>query len=231
MTPIEPIIWESAPSPRHTIIWLHGLGADGSDFVPVAQAMQLPVAVRYIFPHAPHRPITINGGYVMRGWYDILSADFSARLETGNAGLTDVDGIRASQAVVEELIAQEKQRGIAAKNIFLAGFSQGGAIILYAGLRHAEPLGGLIALSTYLPLADRTAAEIHATPPVFIGHGREDTIIPSAAGKRSAKTLAELGCAVEWHDYPMPHSVCMEELRDLQDWLIRRTTISTLQAG
>jgi phospholipase/carboxylesterase len=211
----QPILYDSGTSPQHTIIWLHGLGADGSDFLPVAQAMQLPIPVRYIFPHAPHRPVTINNGYVMRAWYDIAA---------GESGIQSNEAdIRASQAEIEKLIAQEKQRGIAAKNIFLAGFSQGGVITLHTGLRHSERLGGLIALSTYLPLTDTVADEMTVAArglPIFMAHGLEDTVIPFASGKRSAEKLAELNCKVEWHEYPMPHSVCGEEVREIQNWLI-----------
>ena len=152
-------------SPLHSIIWLHGLGADGEDFVPIAQEINLPLAVRYLFPHAPMQPVTINGGTVMRAWYDILGGNFGA--------MQDEAGIRASQAEIEKLIAQEKQRGIAAQNIFLAGFSQGGAVVLHTGLRHAEKLGGILALSTYLPLAEKLADE--ASPyaknsPIYMAH-------------------------------------------------------------
>jgi len=140
---------DSGKSPQHSIIWLHGLGADGEDFVPIAEQMSLPVAVRFIFPHAPKQPVTINGGFIMRAWYDIAAAEIHAE--------QDANGIRASQAEIEKLIAQEKQRGVAAADIFLAGFSQGGAIALQTGLRHAEQLGGILALSTYLPLAESMA--------------------------------------------------------------------------
>lgn len=211
------ITLESGKSPRHSIIWLHGLGADGQDFVPVADELELPVAVRYLFPHAPQRPVTINGGYVMRAWYDIASQDIGAR--------QDEAGIRASQAAVEALIAQEVERGTLPQNIYLAGFSQGGAVALHTALRQKAPLGGVLALSTYLPLAGTVAAEVREEAlrtPVFMAHGRSDTIVPCALGNASRETLQKLGCEVEWHEYAMPHSVCQEELLDIRRWLAAR---------
>jgi phospholipase/carboxylesterase len=211
------ITLETGRAPQHSIIWLHGLGADGGDFVGIADEMNLPVAVRYIFPHAPMQPVTINRGFVMRAWYDIAAGDIGAQ--------QDQDGIRKSQRKIEKLIAQEKQRGIAAKNIFLAGFSQGGAIVLHTGLRHAERLGGILALSTYLPLADTLANEASNSAidtPIFMAHGRSDPVIPYNLGKISAEKLSSLGYQLEWREYPMPHSVCMEEVRDIEDWLTRR---------
>ena len=211
------ITLETGPSPNHSIIWLHGLGADGEDFVPVAEEMNLPVAVRYIFPHAPMQAVTVNGGYVMRAWYDIAAAEIHAQ--------QDAAGIRASQAEIEKLIAQEKLRGVAAENIFLAGFSQGGAIVLHTGLRHAERLGGLLALSTYLPLAETLTGEMSASAadtPIFMAHGHSDPIVPYSLGKSSAEKLSGLGHRLEWHEYAMPHSVCMEEVHDIENWLTRR---------
>lgn len=211
------ITLESGKQPHHSIIWLHGLGADGQDFVPIAGELRLPVAVRYIFPHAPQRPVTINGGFVMRAWYDIASRSIDAQ--------QDAAGIRASQIAVEALIAQEMERGIAPDNIFLAGFSQGGAIALHTALRQAEPLGGVMALSTYLPLAENAVREVltstRATP-IFMAHGRNDPVIPYALGAVSRDALLEFGYAVEWHEYAMQHSVCEEELRDIEVWLTRR---------
>jgi phospholipase/carboxylesterase len=209
-----PIILEIGKAPAHSIIWLHGLGADGGDFVPIAEEISLPLAVRYIFPHAPMQPVTLNGGYVMRAWYDIVAADIGAR--------QDEAGIRASGALVAKLIAQERQRGVAAKNIFLAGFSQGGAVVLQAGLRHAEALGGLLALSTYLPLAETLAAEASDAArdmPIFMAHGLADPIVPYTLGTRSAGYLRQLGYSIGWREYDMPHSVCMEEVRDIEGWL------------
>ena len=211
------ITFDSGESPQHSIIWLHGLGADGGDFVPVAEEMSLPVAVRYIFPHAPKQPVTINGGFVMRAWYDIAAAEIHAQ--------QDAAGIRASQAEIEKLIAQEKQRGIAANNIFLAGFSQGGAIVLQTGLRHAEKLGGILALSTYLPLEETLvdeASEAAKGVPIFMAHGRNDPIVPYSLGKSSADKLTGLGYHLNWHEYAMPHSVCIAEVGDIGAWLTQR---------
>ena len=211
------ITLESGKQPQHSIIWLHGLGADGQDFVPIAGELKLPVAVRYIFPHAPQRPVTINGGFVMRAWYDIASQSIDAQ--------QDEAGIRASQIAVEALIAQEMARGISPGNIFLAGFSQGGAIALHTALRQTAPLGGVLALSTYLPLADSAVREVLASTratPIFMAHGRSDPVIPYALGAVSRDALLKFGYAVEWHEYAMQHSVCEEELRDIEAWLTKR---------
>ena len=208
------ITLETGKSPQHSIIWLHGLGADGEDFVPLAQEMSLPVAVRFLFPHAPKQPVTINGGFVMRAWYDIIATDIGKQ--------ADGAGIRASQAAIELFIDHEIRRGVAAENIYLAGFSQGGAIVLHTGLRHPQRLGGIIALSTYLPLADSLAHEISAVArhvPTFMAHGRSDSVIPYETGHASAEKLRELGCRMEWHEYAMQHSVCIEEVRDIEVWL------------
>ena len=223
----SPIILQTGRHPQHSIIWLHGLGADGHDFVPVADELELPVAVRYIFPHAPMRPVTINGGFVMRAWYDITQMAPSTGLQAGSDAHQDATGIRASQAIVESLIAQEVAHGIAPGNIFLAGFSQGGAIALHTALRLSVPVGGVLALSTYLPLANSAAHEMLAntkTTPIFMAHGRSDPVIPYAMGIASKERLLESGYAVEWHEYAMQHAVCDAELRDIGDWLARRTT-------
>src|SRR4030067_753271 len=217
-----PIILESGKQPRHSIIWLHGLGADGHDFVPIAGELNLPVAVRYIFPHAPMRPVTINGGFVMRAWYDITQQPPSALTRTGSDAHQDAAGIRASQIAIETLIAQEVASGIAPGNIFLAGFSQGGAIVLHTALRQTAPLGGGLALSTYLPLAETVAREAQAgarSTPIFMAHGRSDTVVPYALGVSSRNALLGLGYKVAWHEYAMPHSVCDAELRDIETWL------------
>jgi phospholipase/carboxylesterase len=218
MTTILPhITLESGKQPRHSIIWLHGLGADGQDFVPIVDELDLPASVRYIFPHAPQRPVTINGGFVMRAWYDIATNDIGAR--------QDAAGVRASQAAVEALIAQEVARGIAPGNIFLAGFSQGGAIALHTALRHSETLAGVLALSTYLPLSETVAAETQPGTqqmPVFMAHGRNDPVVPYTLGVASRDALLASGYAVEWHEYPMQHSVCEAELRDIEAWLGKR---------
>ena len=217
MTALLPhITLESGRQPQHSIIWLHGLGADGQDFVPVAGELELPVAVRYIFPHAPQRPVTINGGFVMRAWYDITRQDIGAQ--------QDEAGIRESQTSIEALIAHEVARGIAPGNIFLAGFSQGGAIVLHTALRQTTPLGGVLALSTYLPLAETMPHEAQAssrTTPIFMAHGRNDTVVPYASGAASRDALLKLGYTVQWHEYAMPHSVCEAELRDIETWLGR----------
>ena len=211
------ITLDSGTAALHSIIWLHGLGADGEDFVPIVEQMTLPVPVRFIFPHAPMQPVTINGGYVMRAWYDIAGNDIGAA--------QDGTGIRASQARIEAFIAVEVQRGIAPANIFLAGFSQGGAIVLHTGLRHAARLGGLIALSTYLPLAESVREEAHpdsAATPIFMAHGRSDTVVPYDLGKKSAQLLESNGYMLDWQEYDMAHSVCMDEVRAIEAWLAQR---------
>jgi phospholipase/carboxylesterase len=208
------IALETGKKPQHSIIWLHGLGADGEDFVPIAEEMNLPVAIRYIFPHAPKQPVTINGGFIMRSWYDIVATDIGSAQDTA--------GVRASQTEIEKLIAQEKARGVAAENIFLAGFSQGGAVALHTGLRHNERLGGILALSTYLPLAGTLQDEANSTTkdtPIFMAHGRSDPIVPYTLGKSSREILLQQGYRVDWHEYAMPHSVCQEEVNDIEAWL------------
>jgi phospholipase/carboxylesterase len=209
---------ETGPHPRASIIILHGLGADGSDFVPVAHELRLAAVgpVRFVFPHAPTRPVTINGGHVMPAWYDILGLDGSERRE-------DDAGLRSSQALVEALIAKEKSRGVAAGRIVLAGFSQGCAMTLMTGLRHAEKLAGLVGLSGYLPLAGRLEAERHdanRATPIFLAHGTQDPVIPIARARQSRDVLVAAGHTVEWHEYPMPHSVCGPEIADLNRWLL-----------
>jgi phospholipase/carboxylesterase len=217
-TMLDTIDIETGDDPRTAILILHGLGADGNDFVPVAQELELDGVgpVRFVFPHAPVMPVTINGGYRMRAWYDILG--------TEEQGRQDEAGLRASQALVEALIAREKSRGIESKRIVLAGFSQGCAMSLLTGLRHVEPLAGIAGLSGYLPLASATAAErsaANAKVPVFQAHGRLDDVIPMRRAEASRDQLRALGYDVEWHEYSMPHSVCMEEIRDLNAWLLK----------
>ena len=212
---LETIEIETGPAPRASIVWMHGLGADGSDFAPLADEIELPCAVRYIFPHAPMMPVSINGGYVMRAWYDIVDA--AIRRE-------DEAGVRTSQGRVEDLLAREKSRGIDASRIVLAGFSQGGAIALQTGLRHGERLAGIMALSTYVPISDKLAAE--ASPanralPVFMAHGTADPMIAYARACTSRDLLLQLGYAVEWHEYYMQHSVCPEEIATIGVWLRR----------
>lgn len=208
---------ETAAEPGCAVIWLHGLGADGHDFEPIVDELdvdRLP-AIRFVFPHAPIRPVTINGGYAMRAWYDIVSQDFSLRSE-------DAQGIRDSAQRIEALIARENARGIADDHIVLAGFSQGGAIALHAGLRHPRRLAGILALSTYVPLADTLAAEAHAANrdvPIFMAHGRGDSVIPYEFAERSGDLLRARGYPLDWHSYFAEHTVCMEELRDVESWL------------
>ncbi len=204
--------------PTAAVIWLHGLGADGNDFVPIVQELArfgIP-PIRFVFPHAPQIPVTINAGYMMRAWYDILGTDLVRR--------EDEAGIRRSHLQVEQLIEREVAAGIPRSRIVLAGFSQGGAITLHTGLRQTEPLAGLMALSTYLPLADLLAAErstgTHATP-IFMAHGSADPIVPIARGLASRDALVAAGHTVEWHDYPMQHSVCAEEVADIAAFLKR----------
>ena len=216
---LETIERETGPSPRYSVIWLHGLGADGGDFVPILPELVRPAwpAIRFVFPHAPVRPVTINNGVPMRAWYDIREADLANR--------ADEAGVAASVEQVEALVAREAQRGVPASRVFLAGFSQGGAVTLAAGLRRSEPLAGLVALSTYVPAAQTAAAALAAganAQPVFMAHGTQDPVVPLRAGEQSAALLRDLGFAVDWHAYPMPHSVCLEEIRDLGDWLSPR---------
>jgi len=208
---------ETKPKPSHAVIWLHGLGADGNDFVPVVKQMKLPrLGIRFVFPHAPMRPVTINGGFVMRAWYDIAYQELAFK--------EDERGLRESQRLVEDMIARENKRGIPSSRIVLAGFSQGGVLTLQVGLRQAKRLAGLMALSAYLPMSpmieiERNAAS--ASVPIFMGHGIADNIVPLVLGTMSRDTLSKLGSEVEWHQYPMPHSVCAEELADISAWLKR----------
>jgi phospholipase/carboxylesterase len=209
----QPIEIETGPRPDAAVIWLHGLGADGHDFEPIVPELELPKAVRFIFPHAPVRPVTINNGMRMRAWYDIFQF---------GGGAEDEAGIRASEALLKELISQEKKRGIAASKIVLAGFSQGGAIVLQTGLRHAEPLAGIMALSTYLPLAGKLDQErSKLSPPIFMAHGAYDDIIPLKRAEQSRDALLRSGYRIDWHTYPMPHSVCPEELGHISEFLAR----------
>ena len=217
--PLDTIEHQTGAAPRAAVIVLHGLGADGNDFVPVAHELDLDAVgpVRFVFPHAPTRPVTINGGYVMRAWYDILGLDARELRE-------DEAGLRGSQALVEALIAREKERGIDAARIVLAGFSQGCAMTLMTGLRHGERLAGLVGLSGYLPLAAQTGAEradANRATPIFLAHGSADPVIPIARARQSRDALVALGHAVEWHEYPMPHSVSAAEIADLNRFLLR----------
>ena len=213
-----PIRIETAPNPVATLIVLHGLGADGNDFVPIAQELALSSVgpVRFVFPHAPVIPVTLNGGYPMPAWYDIVAADLVQR--------EDEAGLRRSQAAIEALIAEERALGIPARRIVVAGFSQGCAMALMVGLRHAERLGGIVGLSGYLPLAAAAAAERHAAnhdTPIFMAHGIRDVVVPMARGLQSRDLLRKLGYEVEWHEYSMEHSVCAQEVADLHEFLLR----------
>ena len=217
-TKLEVIELESGKKPTISIIVLHGLGADGTDFVPVAQELKLdPVGeVRYVFPHAPMMPVTINGGMSMRAWYDIVGTEIDRR--------EDERGLRTSQAMVEALIEREIERGTEAARIVLMGFSQGCAMTLMAGLRFGQRLAGLVGLSGYLPLAAVTEAERHSAnrdTPIFLAHGSADQVIPIARATASRDALKALGHPVEWHEYPMPHSVSAEEIADLNRWLLK----------
>jgi phospholipase/carboxylesterase len=209
---------ETASSASASVIWLHGLGADGNDFVPIVPELKLPaaLAVRFVFPHAPVRKVTINNGIAMRAWYDIAAADLNSR--------ADIAGVRQSQGEVEALIAREKTRGIAASRIVLAGFSQGGVIALHTALRHQERLAGVIALSTYLVQADRLADEAAAANrdlPIFMAHGTADPVVRFEWGDASRRALVAAGYKVEWHTYRMEHSVCMEEIEAIGKWLVQ----------
>jgi phospholipase/carboxylesterase len=211
---LDAIEIETGKNPTASIIWLHGLGADGNDFAPIVPELRLPKApIRFVFPHAPVQPVTINGGMRMRAWYDI--ADGAIRRE-------DERGVRASQALIEALIGREKERGTKAERLVLAGFSQGGAIALQTGLRHRERIAGIMALSTYLPVGEKLAAEASTANrdvPIFMAHGSHDPVIPLVRAEQSRKLLESLGYAVEWREYGMPHSVCPEELADIGVWL------------
>jgi phospholipase/carboxylesterase len=201
----------SGPNPKACVIWLHGLGADGHDFEPIVPELELDQPVRFVFPHAPVRAVTINQGMRMRAWYDILQF---------GPGPEDEAGVRASQKLLEELIAAEKARGIG--SIVLAGFSQGGAIVLQTALRHRERLAGVLALSTYLPLHKALETERsreNRDVPIFMAHGQYDEIIPLARAEQSRQLLERLGYKLQWHTYPMPHSVCPEEIEHISAFL------------
>jgi phospholipase/carboxylesterase len=204
---------------RHAVIWLHGLGADGHDFPPIVPELGLEgaLAIRWVFPHAPAIPVTINGGMVMPAWYDIRTLDFHQR--------HDEQGIRRSAAHLTRLIERENERGVPCERILLAGFSQGGAIAIHTALRHPEPLAGVIGLSTYLVLHDKLEAErsdANRTLPVFMAHGTLDPMVAHDRGEASRERLRALGYSVEWHEYPMMHQVCLEEIRDLGGWITQR---------
>jgi phospholipase/carboxylesterase len=213
-----PVEIETGPQPTASIIWLHGLGADGHDFEPIIPELGLSgsPALRFVFPHAPYRPVTVNGGHVMRAWYDIAI--------DGRGFRQDETHIRDSEQILRRLIAQERDRGIASRRIVLAGFSQGAAIALHTGLRYPEPLAGILALSMPVPLPERIAPEIdpaNARTPVFLAHGTRDQMVPYPMGEYGHRLLEQLGLPVEWHSYPMEHTVIQEELADIRAWLGR----------
>ena len=213
---LENIEIETAPNPEAAIIWMHGLGADGNDFVPLVRELDLTglAGIRFVFPHAETMPVTVNGGYLMRAWYDISNADLVRREDEG--------GLRRSQLQVEALIDREKARGIRADQIILAGFSQGCAMALQTGLRHPEKLAGLMCLSGYVPLSTTVAherSEASIDTPIFMVHGRQDGVIPIARAEQSRDLLKSIGYQVEWHDYPMQHSLCQEEVDHIGAWL------------
>ena len=207
---------ESGENPQASVIWLHGLGADGSDFEPMVPQLGLPpkLAVRFVFPHAPRRPITVNGGFVMNAWYDIAALGAAAR--------QDETGVRDSAALISELIQRENQRGIPCNRIVLGGFSQGGAMSLFRGLSYPEKLAGIVALSAYLPVEDIALAELrkeNLAIPLFMGHGTYDDMVPYEMGRHARKRLKQKGMNIEWHDYPIAHNVSLEEFKHLGQWL------------
>jgi phospholipase/carboxylesterase len=216
---LEAIEIETGKNPAASVIWMHGLGADGGDFVPIVEELDLDgtPGIRFLFPHAPMRPVTINNGYVMRAWYDVSLGDLE-----GNSRRADERGVRESQAQITALLEREEKRGVEPARIVLAGFSQGGAIALQAGLRYPRKLAGVMALSTYLPLAEslpREAAPANKATPIFMAHGIYDPVIPIVMGAGSMTLLTGFGYTVEWRQYPMPHSVCPQEIEDIGAWL------------
>jgi phospholipase/carboxylesterase len=207
---------ETRPQPTHSVIWLHGLGADGHDFAPIVPELQLPasLAVRFVFPHATIQPVTINGGMAMRSWYDILTPNLVKR--------EDETGIRISEQAIQALIARENARGIPSSRIVLAGFSQGCAMTLHTGIRFKEKLAGLMGLSGYLPLIDMAEHErepVNAATPIFLAHGTHDPVVTLERAEASRAKLVDLGYQVQWHTYPMPHSVCAQEIDDISSFL------------
>ena len=217
-TLLQTIEKESGANPVAAIIWMHGLGADANDFVPMVEELDLRglAPIRFIFPNAGTMPVTVNNGYVMRSWYDIVASDLGRQ--------EDEAGLRASQLQIEALIARENARGIPSSRIILGGFSQGSAMTLQTGLRHKEKLAGMMCLSGYLPLAPKAAAEHTAeslATPIFMAHGRMDPVVPFARAEQSRDVLKQLGYNVDWHDYPMQHSLCQQEVTDIGAWLHR----------
>ena len=218
---VDTVELQTGAAPIGSVIWLHGLGADGHDFEPIVTELQLPdsLPLRFVFPHAPVRPVTINGGMEMRAWYDIVSLDADGR--------SDEQGIRESSEILDALIQREIERGIESDRIVIAGFSQGGAIVLHNALRNSHKFAGMMALSTYLPLPKTIDAEVDdvadagdTSLPVFMAHGTFDPMIPYQGGRHSAARLEQLGYRVDWHEYPMAHGVCPQEISDIRDWLL-----------
>ena len=219
---LEKIVLEPSTAASACVIWLHGLGADGNDFVPIVPILKLPEnhGVRFIFPHAPVRPITLNGGMEMRGWYDIVAPNLKRDV--------DESGIKSSAAAIRQLIDAETASGIHPKNIIVAGFSQGGAIALHVGLRYEQSLAGIMALSTYLPFPNRLSDELHPAnnhTPVFVGHGSADSMVPEQLGASIVSTLNENGIPTVYHTYPMEHAVSAEEIDDIAKWLLERLAL------
>ena len=216
LTVLPAIEMETSENPNFTVIWLHGLGADGSDFVPVVPELELDgFAVRFIFPHAPSIPVTCNGGYIMPAWYDIISLEKTSRR-------IDDAGILASRQAIFQLIARENQRGIPNQHIFIAGFSQGGAVAYVSALTYTEPLAGILALSTYIPNPEwlaENASEANRAIPVFAAHGRDDEVVSLELGLAARDHLIKNGYAPAWHDYAMPHAVCPAEIKAIGQWL------------
>jgi phospholipase/carboxylesterase len=208
---------QTAEAPRFSVIWMHGLGADGSDFAPIVPELGLPggPGVRFVFPHAPAIPVTCNGGYVMPAWYDIIALDSSHRS-------VDEAGILHSREAIRRLIARENQRGVSCSRIFVAGFSQGGAVAYTTALTHPESLAGVIALSTYIPslhLIEKEATAANQSLPIFAAHGSDDEVVSPELGIRARDFLRDRGHPLEWHEWPMAHSVCLEEIREIGRWL------------
>lgn len=216
--PVDAVEFSPASAPLASIIWLHGLGADGNDFAPLIPQLDIieALAVRVVLPHAPRRAVTINNGMVMRAWYDISATDFSA--------VEDEAGIRDSARLLEALVRREVEHGVPAGRILLAGFSQGGAVVLHTGLRYPQRLGGILVLSAYLPLAASLPAERSAAnsdTPIMFAHGQQDPVVPMPWALKSRDVLERQGYTVDWHDYPMPHAVCAEEIGDIRDWIVQ----------
>jgi phospholipase/carboxylesterase len=222
-TPLTTLEIEPTGAARSSVIWMHGLGADARDFEPIVPELRLPaeLGIRFVFPNAPIRPVTVNGGMQMRAWYDVMSTDLPRQ--------EDPEGVYDSERAIYALLEREKKRGVPADRIVLAGFSQGGAMALHTGLRYPDRLAGILALSCYIPLASKLNSErqpANQHTPVFMAHGDYDAVIPMRYGQQSCKLLESLGYRVEWQDYGMGHEVCWEEIRDVAGWLARVLAVS-----